>query len=129
MENSKKFHLKGEPAQSSINESAGLESSLQPNFGEQFDENGRRLINAARLRVEINTGLQNRMKLEDLMRAFYLLVLEESLADCDGNQRKAAKQLGLHRNSLARRIKALGIKLDKFYPPGFNSRGNRRKKR
>jgi two-component system nitrogen regulation response regulator GlnG len=41
------------------------------------------------------------------------VVLSEAMQRCDGNQVKAAALLGLHRNSLRRRLEALGLMTDR----------------
>ncbi|MBN2461048.1 MAG: sigma-54-dependent Fis family transcriptional regulator [Candidatus Cloacimonetes bacterium] len=48
------------------------------------------------------------MKLEEVEKAHILKVLQL----CGGNQKKAAEQLGIHRNTLARKIREYNIKLD-----------------
>ena len=48
--------------------------------------------------------------LQDLLRVWKKALIEEALARSDGNQRLAAETLGLHRPSLSRMIRDLGLR-------------------
>lgn len=56
-------------------------------------------------------------KFEIAVRLYKSYLITEALKDSNGNQCAAARKLGLHRNSLARNVKILGIKLEKPAPP------------
>lgn len=48
---------------------------------------------------------------EDAQREFEKRFLAQTIAKCNGNLSKAADTLGVHRNTLSRKITALKIKL------------------
>ena len=50
--------------------------------------------------------------LQDLLRDYKKALIESALQQSDGNQRRAAELLGLHRPSLTRMIKDLGLRED-----------------
>ena len=50
--------------------------------------------------------------LQDLLRDYKKSLIEAALKKSDGNQRRAAELLGLHRPSLTRMIKDLGLRDD-----------------
>ena len=47
---------------------------------------------------------------EDAQREFEKRFVAQTLAKCDGNLTKAADMLGVHRNTLARKMKELKVK-------------------
>jgi DNA-binding NtrC family response regulator len=55
-------------------------------------------------------------KFEIAVRLYKSYLITEALERFHGNQSATARSLGLHRNSLRRNIKVLGIKLDQQGP-------------
>jgi hypothetical protein len=55
-------------------------------------------------------------KFEIAVRLYKSYLITEALERFHGNQSATARNLGLHRNSLRRNIKILGIKLDEHGP-------------
>ena len=55
-------------------------------------------------------------KFEIAVRLYKSYLITEALQRFHGNQSATARNLGLHRNSLRRNIKVLGIKLDEQGP-------------
>ncbi|CAO4844103.1 MAG: hypothetical protein CNLJKLNK_00301 [Holosporales bacterium] len=49
---------------------------------------------------------------EDINEAFEKILIEEMLILVDNNQKKAAEYLGIHRNTLAKKIRQFEIKVD-----------------
>ncbi|CAO5677014.1 MAG: hypothetical protein NEHIOOID_00736 [Holosporales bacterium] len=49
---------------------------------------------------------------EDINEAFEKILIEEMLNLVDNNQKKAAEYLGIHRNTLSKKIRTFEIKVD-----------------
>ncbi|MFZ5800796.1 MAG: helix-turn-helix domain-containing protein [Candidatus Omnitrophota bacterium] len=68
--------------------------------------------------IKEEPGLSSR-RYRDIIRAIEKPLLEEALAEAKGNQLKAAKILGINRNTLRTKIRKLGINIHqlKYEPP------------
>jgi len=64
--------------------------------------------------------------LDEAVRHLRRAFIEQVLRECRGNQCHAARQLGVHRNTLGRYLSTFGIDPSRFYDKGWNRPNVRR---
>lgn len=74
------------------------------------------------LRIVIRRCLRAKVTLRPLEDGWRKMVIEEALAECNGNVCAAALLLGKHRNTVSRNIDELEIDIKRFCPPGTRNR-------
>ncbi|MEN6311109.1 MAG: helix-turn-helix domain-containing protein [Acidobacteriota bacterium] len=64
-----------------------------------------------KLELVIKEMVEKELSLKDGLREFEKILIEQSAKKYEGNKTKMAKAMGIHRNTLQNRAKALKIKM------------------
>lgn len=91
-------------------ESGGMIKIVKKKENKRGTSLGERVIALKNILLREKHGLVYKSILEDVEKP----LMESILEDTEGNQLKAAKILGINRNTLRSKIKKLGIEVDKF---------------
>jgi DNA-binding NtrC family response regulator len=63
------------------------------------------------------SAAEERLDLKSQLLAYERRLIEAALAECGGNQRRAARQLGVLPTTLHEKMKRLGLRAEAFMPP------------